>query len=65
MIVAAFRKRLQDVAGFSFVPEPLPMKNKINAVVYCLLFASIEDILPDAGRNTVGIHPQITKFLWC
>lgn len=39
-IVAAFRKRLKDVAGFSFVPEPLPMKNSNNAVVYYLFFAS-------------------------
>ncbi len=39
-IVAAFRKRLKDVAGFSFVPEPLPMRNSANAVVYYLFFAS-------------------------
>jgi len=39
-IVAAFRDRLQKVAGFSFVPEPLPMKNRNNAVVYYLFLAS-------------------------
>ena len=39
-IVAAFRKRLQEVAGFNFVPNPLPMKNSTNAVVYYLFFAS-------------------------
>jgi three-Cys-motif partner protein len=39
-IVAAFRERLKKVAGFSFVPEPLPMKNSNNAVVYYLFFAS-------------------------
>jgi len=39
-IVAAFRKRLKEVAGFSFVPEPLPMRNSTNAVVYYLFFAS-------------------------
>lgn len=39
-IVAAFRKRLQEVAGFGFVPEPLPMKNSRNAVVYYLFLAS-------------------------
>src|SRR5690349_4327360 len=33
-IVAAFRKRLRDVAGFGYVPEPLPMRNSRNAVVY-------------------------------
>ena len=39
-IVAAFMKRLRKVAGFSFVPDPLPMRNSNNAVVYYLFFAS-------------------------
>jgi three-Cys-motif partner protein len=39
-IVAGFRERLQKVAGFGVVPEPLPMKNSNNAVVYYLFFAS-------------------------
>jgi three-Cys-motif partner protein len=39
-IVAAFRKRLKTVAGFGFVPEPLPMRNSRNTVVYYLFFAS-------------------------
>lgn len=39
-IVAGFRERLQKVAGFSVVPEPLPMKNSNTAVVYYLFFAS-------------------------
>lgn len=39
-IIGAFRRRLKNVAGFNFVPEPLPMKNRNNAVVYYLFFAS-------------------------
>ena len=39
-IAAAFRRRLKDVAGFEFVPEPVPMRNQKNAVVYYLFFAS-------------------------
>lgn len=39
-IVAAFRERLRRVAGFDFVPEPLPMRNSNNAIVYYLFFAS-------------------------
>jgi three-Cys-motif partner protein len=39
-IVAAFRKRLKDVAGFAFVPEPLAMRNRIGSTVYYLFFAS-------------------------
>jgi three-Cys-motif partner protein len=36
----AFRKRLKEVADFKFVPEPMPMRNSNNAVLYYLYFAS-------------------------
>jgi len=36
----AFRQRLKKVAGFKRVPDPLPMKNSNNSVVYYLFFAS-------------------------
>ena len=39
-LAAAFRDRLKKVAGFQFVPEPLPMKNSSGAVIYYLYFAS-------------------------
>jgi three-Cys-motif partner protein len=39
-IVNAFRDRLMKVAEFKRVPDPLPMKNKNNATVYYLFFAS-------------------------
>lgn len=39
-VIAALRKRLKEVAGFDYVPEPLPMKNSSGAVVYYLFFAS-------------------------
>jgi three-Cys-motif partner protein len=39
-IVRAFQNRLKNVAGFAFVPDPLPMRNSNNAVVYYLCFAS-------------------------
>ncbi|MGH6868849.1 MAG: three-Cys-motif partner protein TcmP, partial [Methylocella sp.] len=39
-IVAAFQDRLKKVAGFALVPDPLPMRNSNNAVVYYLFFAS-------------------------
>ena len=39
-VVKAFQKRLKDVAGFEFVPDPLPMRNSNKAVVYYLFFAS-------------------------
>ena len=39
-IVEAFRSRLKTIAGFGYVPEPLPMRNTKGAVVYYLFFAS-------------------------
>jgi len=39
-VAAAYQKRLRDVAGFKFVPEPMPMRNSKGAVVYYLFFAS-------------------------
>jgi len=39
-IVKAYKNRLRDVAGFKFVPDPLPMRNSQGAVVYYLFFAS-------------------------
>ena len=39
-IIKAFRHRLKRVAGFEYVPDPMPMRNSQNAVVYFLFFAS-------------------------
>jgi three-Cys-motif partner protein len=35
-IAEAFRRRLRDVAGFAYVPPPLPMRNSRGAVIYYL-----------------------------
>jgi three-Cys-motif partner protein len=42
-----FRKRLKEVAGFKYVPEPMPMRNSNNAVVYYLYFASQRPVAAD------------------
>jgi three-Cys-motif partner protein len=39
-VASAFRERLKKVAGFSHVPEPIPMRNSKGAIVYYLFFAS-------------------------
>lgn len=39
-IAEAFRARLHEVAGFAFVPPPIPMRNEKGAVIYYLYFAS-------------------------
>jgi len=40
VIAEAYRQRLKEVAGFAYVPEPLPMENSKGAIVYYLFFAS-------------------------
>lgn len=40
VIAEHFRTRLKTVAGFKFVPEPIPMRNSNGAIVYYLFFAS-------------------------
>jgi len=39
-VVEAYRRRLHEIAGFEFVPRPLPMRNSKGAVIYYLYFAS-------------------------
>ena len=39
-VVEAFRERLRTVAGFKYVPGPMPMRNSKGTVVYYLFFAS-------------------------
>jgi three-Cys-motif partner protein len=39
-IAQAFKDRLRNVAGFRYVPDPIPMCNSSGAVVYYLFFAS-------------------------
>jgi three-Cys-motif partner protein len=43
-IAAVFRERLKKVAGFSYVPEPLPMRNTRGVTVYYLFFASPKSV---------------------
>jgi hypothetical protein len=39
-IVRAFRNRLNAVAGFAYVPDPIPITNSRSATIYYLFFAS-------------------------
>ncbi len=49
-IAAAFRERLRAVAGFSYVPEPVVMRNSRSAMLYYLFFASQNN----TGRKIVN-----------
>lgn len=39
-VAEAYRERLKKVAGFKYVPAPLPMRNSSGAIIYYLFFAS-------------------------
>jgi three-Cys-motif partner protein len=43
-VAEAFRQRLKSVAGFGHVPEPMPMRNSVGAVVYYLFFAAHQPV---------------------
>jgi len=40
VVIEAFRKRLNEVGGFGYVSEALPMRNSAGVIVYYLLLAS-------------------------
>ncbi|MGC1645998.1 MAG: three-Cys-motif partner protein TcmP [Candidatus Sulfotelmatobacter sp.] len=58
VIAEAFRERLQKVAGFKYVPEPVPMKNSRSAILYYLFFAAqketAENIILDILKKYRG-----------
>ena len=43
-VADAFGDRLRKIAGFKFVPKPIPMRNSTNAIVYYLFFASQQPV---------------------
>jgi len=50
-IALAFRKRLQEVAEFAHVSQPLPMRNTKGATVYYLFFASQQQVADNIIRH--------------
>jgi three-Cys-motif partner protein len=58
-IVAAFRDRLNEIAGFQFVPNPLPMKNSNKAVIYYLFFASPKPVAEKIIQGIFAKYQQV------
>jgi len=56
VIADAFRERLRKIAGFKYVPPPLPMRNSKKAIVYYLFFGSrkpvAEEIIKGIFKTT-------------
>ncbi len=40
VVAEAYGQRLREIAGFKYVPKPLPMRNSRGSVIYYLFFAS-------------------------
>lgn len=62
-IAKAYRKRLIKIAGFKYVPEPIPMRTEKGAIIYYLFFAShnkngskIANAVFKKYRNMGNIH---------
>lgn len=47
VLAEGFRERLKEVAGFKYVPDPVPMKNSNNSTVYYLFLASQKKVAGD------------------
>jgi three-Cys-motif partner protein len=50
-IALAFKERLREVAKFSHVSQPLPMRNSRGNIVYYLFFASQQQLADDIIRH--------------
>jgi three-Cys-motif partner protein len=50
-VVKAFQERLKRIAGFQFVPEPMPMRNSNRTIVYFLFFAAQKPVAKDIVQH--------------
>lgn len=57
-IVDSFCARLTQVAGFEYVPKPLPMRNSKEAVVYYLIFASQKPVASKIVQDVFAAYQQ-------
>jgi three-Cys-motif partner protein len=51
VVIEAYCDRLKKIAGFQFVPNPVPMKNSNGSTVYYLLFATSNETGCRIGRH--------------
>nr|MBN2276428.1 three-Cys-motif partner protein TcmP [candidate division Zixibacteria bacterium] len=40
ILLKAYKKRLKNIANFQYVPDPIPFRNKKNAIIYYIYFAT-------------------------
>ena len=49
-IVEKYIERLKNIAGFKYIPKPIPMRNSKGMILYYIIFASAND----TGRKIVA-----------
>lgn len=54
-VIAAYRKRVL-AAGFKYVPEPIAMKNRMNAPLYYLFFCSHNQVVSRIAADVMNRH---------
>ena len=57
-VAEAFRQRLINVAGFRYVPPPVPMPNSRGAIVYYLFFAARKPVARNIVTGIFSKHRQ-------
>ena len=55
-IANAYGRRLKELSGFKYVPEPLPMRNSKGAVIYYLFFASNNDVGAKIAKDILNTY---------
>ena len=55
-VAAAFQQRLQGRAGFAHVPDPIPMRNRHDATLYYLFFASQKPVAAKIVKDIFTKH---------
>ena len=58
----AFRLRLEEKAGFKYVPTPMPMKTKSNSTIYYLYFASQKPAAANIVTDIFGKYRRKQGF---
>ncbi len=58
-LAEAFRSRLKEVAGFAYVPPPIPMRNDQGAIIYYLYFH--HQTTQVTGSSVTSSTPIATK----
>jgi three-Cys-motif partner protein len=56
VVAEAFRKRLLMIAGFGYVPKPIPMRNSKGAIIYYLFFASQKPVAERIVKHIFNIY---------